>query len=72
MVSTRAAVVHGLDVMKQMKAVVEKGIREGKSLEQLTTARAFDQFRSSVPIWASSDKSMDGWLRDFYREIAAK
>jgi glyoxylase-like metal-dependent hydrolase (beta-lactamase superfamily II) len=71
-VSTRADVVRGLDVMKQMKAVVEKGIREGKTLEQLTAARAFDPFRTSVPAWASSDKSMDGWLRDFYREIAAK
>ena len=72
MVSTRADVVHGLDVMKQMKAVVDRGIREGKTLEQLTAARAFDQFRSSVPAWASSDKSMDGWLKDFYREITAK
>jgi glyoxylase-like metal-dependent hydrolase (beta-lactamase superfamily II) len=71
-VSTRADVAHGLEVKKQMKAVVEKGIREGKTLEQLTAARAFDTFRSSVPAWASSDKSMDGWLRDFYREIAAK
>ena len=72
MLSTRADVVHSLDVMKQMKAVVERGIREGKTLEQLTAARTFDQFRSSVPVWASSDKSMDGWLRDFYRELTQK
>ena len=68
-ISTRADVAHGLDVLKQMKAVVEKGIREGQSLEQLTAARLFDQFRDSVPSWASSEKSMDGWLRDFHREL---
>jgi cyclase len=72
LVSTRADVAHGLDVMKQMRAVIETGIREGKTIEQLTAARAFDPFRSSVPAWASSDKSMDGWVKNFYREIVAK
>jgi len=71
-ISTRANVVHGLDVLKQMKTVVEKGIRDGQSLEQLTAARVFDQFRSSVPTWASSEKSMDGWLKNFHREITAR
>ncbi len=71
-ISSRADVVRGLGVLKQMKAVVDTGIREHKTLEQLTVERPFDQFRSSVPEWASSDKSMDGWLRDFYREIAPK
>lgn len=70
-ISTRADVVHSLDVLKQMKAVVDKGIREHKTLEQLTAERPFDVFRSSVPTWASSEKSMDGWLRDFYREVTA-
>ena len=58
--------------MRGMKTVVEKGIRDGQSLEQLTAARVFDQFRSSVPTWASSEKSMDGWLKNFHREISAK
>jgi cyclase len=71
-VSTHGDVVRGLDVMKQMKALVEQGVRDGKTLEQLTAARMFDQFRGSVPVWASSDKSMDGWIKDFYREIAPK
>lgn len=71
-ISTRADVVHGLDVMKQMKAVVENGVREGKTLQQLTVARSFDLFRDSVPAWASSDKSLDGWLKDLYREITAQ
>jgi cyclase len=71
-VSTRADVVRGLEVMKQMKALVEKGVREGKTLEQLTAERPFDQYRNAVPVWASSDKSMDGWVRDFYRELTAK
>jgi cyclase len=72
MVSTRADIVRGLEVMKQMKASVEKGILEGKTLEKLTAERPFDQYRNSVPAWASSDKSMDGWVRDFYRELTAK
>jgi cyclase len=69
-ISTRADVIRGLDVLKQMKAVVDAGVREHKTLEQLTAERPFDRFRGSVPAWASSDKSMDGWLRDFYREVA--
>jgi glyoxylase-like metal-dependent hydrolase (beta-lactamase superfamily II) len=71
-VSTRADVLHGLDVLKQMAAVVEKGIEAGKTLEQLTAERPFDQFRSSLPSWASSDKSLDGWLRNFHRELSSK
>jgi cyclase len=68
--STRADVVRGLEVLKQMKAAVEAGVRNGKTLEQLQAERPFDQWRSSVPEWSSSDKSLDGWVRNFYREIA--
>jgi glyoxylase-like metal-dependent hydrolase (beta-lactamase superfamily II) len=71
-VSTRDDVARGLDVLKQMKAVVEQAIKAGKTLEQLTAERPFDQWRNSVPAWASSDKSLDGRVRDFYRELAAK
>jgi cyclase len=71
-VSSRADVVRGLEVMKQMRAVVESGLRAGKTLEQLQTERPFDKFRSFIPSWASSDRSLDGWVRDFYRELAAK
>jgi cyclase len=71
-VSSRADVVRGLEVMKQMKATVESGIRAGKTLEQVQAERPFDQFRSFIPAWASSDKSLDGWVRDFYRELSAK
>jgi hypothetical protein len=53
-----------------MKAVVEAGVRSGKSLEQLQAERPFDQWRDSVPEWSSSEKSIDGWVRNFYREIA--
>ncbi len=69
-VSTRADVVRGLDVLKGMKAVVDAAVGQGKTLEQLTAERPFDRWRSSVPQWSSSDKSLDGWVRDFYREIA--
>lgn len=69
-VSTRADVVRGLEVLKGMKAVVEAAVRNGETLEQLTAKRPFDQWRDSVPVWASSDKSLDGRVRNFYREIA--
>jgi cyclase len=49
---------------------VEAAVRNGETLEQLTAKRPFDQWRASVPVWASSDKSLDGGVRNFYREIA--
>jgi cyclase len=71
-VSSRADIARGLEVLKQMKAVVESGVRGGKTLEQLQAERPFDRFRSFIPSWASSDKSLDGRVRDFYRELSAK
>jgi len=71
-ISTREDVARGLEVLKQMKAVVDEGVRDGKTLEQLQAERPFDKWRTSVPAWSSSDKSLDGWVRDFYREIAQK
>ena len=68
-VSTRADVARGLDVLKGMKAVVEAGVQSGKTLEQLQAERPFDQWRGSIPQWSRSDKSLDGWVRDFYREL---
>jgi cyclase len=68
-ISTRADVEHGLDVLKRMKAIVENGVLAGKTLETLQSERPFDQFRDSVPAWSSSDKSLDGWVRNFYREL---
>jgi cyclase len=70
-VSSRADVQRGLDVLKQMKAIVEAGVRDGKTLEQLQSERPFDQFRDSVPQWSSADKSLDGWVKNFYRELTA-
>jgi glyoxylase-like metal-dependent hydrolase (beta-lactamase superfamily II) len=71
-ISTRADVVRGLEVLKGMKAVVDDAVRSGKTLQQLQAERPFDQWRDSVPQWSSSDKSLDGWVKDFYREIAPK
>jgi cyclase len=71
-VSTRADVVRGLEILKLMKAVVEQAVKDGKSLEQLTAERPFDKWRGFLPAWASSDKSLDGWVRNFHREISAK
>ena len=69
-VSTRGDMARGLEVLKEMKVVVETALYQSKTLEQLTAERPFDKWRSSVPQWASSDKSLDGLVRDFYREIA--
>jgi len=71
-ISTRADVARGLSVLKEMKTVVEQAIQQGRTLEQLTATRPFDKFRNSVPTWSSSDKSLDGWVRNFYRELTAK
>jgi len=68
--SSRDDVAAGLFVLKQMKAAVEGGVRAGKSLEQLTAERPFDKWRDSLPEWDRSDKSLDGWVRDFYRELS--
>ncbi|HEU4602112.1 MAG TPA: hypothetical protein VFS24_09095, partial [Steroidobacteraceae bacterium] len=70
-VSSRADIAAGLDVLEQMKAVVESAVRAGKTLEQLTAERPFDKWRDSIPEWSRSDKSLDGWVRDFYREIVS-
>jgi glyoxylase-like metal-dependent hydrolase (beta-lactamase superfamily II) len=69
---SRDDVARGLEVLKGMKAVVEAGVRSGKTLEQLQAERPFDQWRSSIPQWSTSDKSLDGWVKDFYREISAQ
>jgi glyoxylase-like metal-dependent hydrolase (beta-lactamase superfamily II) len=69
-ISSREDIVAGLNVLKQMKTVVEAAVQAGKTLEQLTGERPFDRWRGYVPQWAAADKSLDGWVRDFYREIA--
>jgi len=69
-VSARADVAAGLAVLKQMKAVVESAVRDGKTVDQLIAERPFDKWRGSVPPWMSSDKGLDGWVRRFYREIS--
>ena len=71
-ISTRADVARGLEVLKGMKAVVESAVRDGKTLQQLQAERPFDQWRGSVPEWNTSDKSLDGWIKNFYREIAPR
>lgn len=71
-ISTRADVARGLSVLKEMKSIVERAFGQRKTLEQLTADRPFDKFRDSLPTWAASDKSIDGWVRDFYREVSAK
>ena len=70
-ISTRADIVRGLEVMRQMKTVVETGVRAGKTPDQLIAERPFDKFRDSFPTWASSDASLDGLVRRFHAEISA-
>lgn len=71
-VSTRADVVRGLEVLREMRAVVEAAIGQRKTLEQLTAERPFDRWRSSFPQWSSSDGSLDSAVRNFYRELTAR
>lgn len=70
-VSTRADIVHGLDVMKQMQTVIETDVRAGKTLDQLLAERPFDKFRDSFPTWASS-ASLDGLIRRLHAEISGR
>jgi glyoxylase-like metal-dependent hydrolase (beta-lactamase superfamily II) len=69
-VSTRDDMARGLQVLKEMKMVVEAAVNQRKTLEQLTAERPFDKWRSFVPQWASSNESLDSYVRDFHREIA--
>jgi glyoxylase-like metal-dependent hydrolase (beta-lactamase superfamily II) len=69
-VSTRGDMARGLQVLKEMKVVVEAAVNQRKTLEQLTAERPFDKWRSFVPQWASSNESLDSYVRDFHREIA--
>lgn len=64
-VSTRADVVRGLDVLKQMKAVVEKGISEGKTLEQLVAEKPFEKWKPLIPSFMKTDS----YVGRFYREL---
>ena len=47
-VSTRADVVRGLEVLKGIQAVVETAVQNGKTLEQLTAERPFDESRRAA------------------------
>ena len=68
-ISTRADVARGLDVLKNMKTFVEGGIRAGKTVEQLVAEKPFDKWKSSAPAWMSS---MDGYVKELYRELTAR
>jgi len=68
-ISTRGDVARCLDMLKQMKAVVERAIRDGKSEAQVIADRPFDKWRSAMPTWDSSDASLDFFVRNFYRQL---
>jgi len=68
-IASRADMERGLDVLKAMKEVVEDAIRGGKTMDQLVAEKPFDKWKSEVPAWMSS---MDGYVKNFYRELTAK
>lgn len=67
-VSSRADVVRSLEVLKQMKAIVEKGISEGKTMEQLVAEKPFENWKSLIPSFMKTDS----YVGRFYRELTAK
>lgn len=52
-----------------MKGVVERGIREGKTKDQLIAEKPFDKWKGAAPAWMSS---MDSFAREFCRELTTK
>jgi cyclase len=69
--SKRADIAHGLEVLKQMKELVERAISNGKTEAQLLAERPFDRWRAELPTWSSSNGALDRLVRDFYRQLVA-
>jgi glyoxylase-like metal-dependent hydrolase (beta-lactamase superfamily II) len=66
-VASRAEVKRGLEVLKEMKGIVEAGIAGGKTMEQLVAEKPFEKYRGVIATWAKTDS----YVGRFYRELAA-
>lgn len=67
-IATRADIVRGLEALKGMKAIIEKGIADQKSMEQLVADNAFDAWRGST----IANVPLDSYIGRFYRELSVK
>jgi len=64
-ISTRADVARGLDVLKEMKGMVEAAIAAGKTQEQLIAEKPFEKFKGLIAPWAKTDS----YVGRFYKEL---
>lgn len=67
-ISSRADVARGLEILKEMKAIVEAGVAAGKTREQLIAEKPFDQWRNSIAWFIPPD----GYVSSFYKELAVQ
>ena len=67
-ISSRADVARGLEILKEMKAIVEAGIAAGKTREQLIAEKPFDQWKGSIAWFIPPD----GYVSSFYKELAVR
>jgi glyoxylase-like metal-dependent hydrolase (beta-lactamase superfamily II) len=67
-ISTRADVARGLEVLKEMKVIVEAAIAAGKTQEQLVAEKPFEKWKDLIVSWAKTDS----YVGRFYRELTAK
>ncbi|HMN44492.1 MAG TPA: MBL fold metallo-hydrolase [Povalibacter sp.] len=67
-VSSRADVVRGLEVLKEMKAIVAAGISAGKTMEQLVAEKPFEKWQALIAPGAPTD----AYVGRFYRDLTAQ
>lgn len=67
-VASRADVARGLEILKEMKALVEAGIAAGKTREQLIAEKPFDRWKDSIAWFIPPD----GYVSSFYKELAVQ
>ena len=64
-VSSRADIARGLEVLKEMKVIVEAAIAAGKTQEQLVAEKPFEKWKDLIVTWAKTDS----YVGRFYREL---
>ena len=67
-VASRADVARGLEVLKEMKLIVEAGLSAGKTMEQLIAEKPFEKWKELIAFFVPTD----AYVGRFYRELAAK
>jgi cyclase len=66
--SSRADVARGLEMLKEMKAIVEAGIAAGKSREQLVAEKPFEKWKGVLALTVPTQ----AYVGRFYNELTAK